>query len=318
MRTRRSRWAAALVAVLTALTTLLVGAQPAAAATSWHSGACTASDQNSVTMVIDFQKLGGSTIIRCAVGLPTGATGYQALQAIQMPLQGTVHDGPAFICRINNRPGPNETIPVTGDPTYKEDCVDTPPAKAYWSYWWAKKGQTAWTYSAFGAMTHRVEIGGFEGWSFSLNATASTNPAPRVKPGAPTVVKQGIASGTKYRLGSASKGGLKYSVGLEVARDAVGVPVQVRSTATITKISKAKAVQVDGLTLGTSSAAVLTKTAAVNSGAAGSATSVSAWKTLTPGSCVSFRTRGNFSVRWDDGGLSQFSVLSSLSQVCRA
>lgn len=65
--------------------------------------------------------------------------------------------------------------------SYTESCRRTPPAAAYWNYWQAANGG-AWSYSNYGAATAKVKLGGFEGWSFSLDKTASTNPQPRFTP----------------------------------------------------------------------------------------------------------------------------------------
>ncbi|SHJ33949.1 hypothetical protein SAMN05421803_105164 [Nocardiopsis flavescens] len=125
-------------------------------------------DGNGVTVVVDFQELGGDTIVRCAVG--DQETGHSALKNAGIEITGTNRWGEAFICRIEGRPGPES-----------EPCIDTPPASAYWSYWHAPNGG-AWTYSQWGAMNRKPPLGSFEGWSFSLNRTEDTNPPPRTDP----------------------------------------------------------------------------------------------------------------------------------------
>ncbi|WP_433158037.1 hypothetical protein [Kribbella sp. CA-247076] len=138
-----------------------------------------------VTVVIDFQALGGTTIVRCAPGpVGPGFTGHSALVDAGIQLQGTRRWGEAFICRLENRPGPNEVVPIAGRPKYKEPCIDTPPASGYWSYWHATNGGQ-WQYSQWGVKNRDAIRGGFEGWSFSLNATAQTNPKPRITPRRP-------------------------------------------------------------------------------------------------------------------------------------
>jgi hypothetical protein len=183
--TRRVRSAlaagAAVLAVSLAGAPVAAGAVPLLAAAGSHDGYCTAADPNSVTVVVDFQDLGGGLVIRCAIGLSSGAKGYAALLATGMNPAGTVHDGPAFVCRLLGRPSPTEVIAIPGNDRYTEQCVNTPPPAAYWSHWWATDGGY-WTYSQLGAMSSPVHFGGFEGWSFSHNATTSTNPAPRVAP----------------------------------------------------------------------------------------------------------------------------------------
>ncbi|WHT22599.1 ABC transporter substrate-binding protein [Crossiella sp. CA-258035] len=148
-------------------TTLLVfaGMAPVASAAG-RPGHCP--DGNGVTVIIDFQQLGGSTIVRCAVG--EQETGHAALRNAGIRIAGTNRWGEAFVCRIEGKPGPEA-----------EACIDTPPATAYWSYWHAPEGGQ-WTYSQYGVMNRKPPLGSFEGWSFSKDRTAETNPPPRLAP----------------------------------------------------------------------------------------------------------------------------------------
>ncbi|MFC5183219.1 ABC transporter substrate-binding protein [Actinomadura harenae] len=131
-----------------------------------------------VTVVVDFQALGGTTIVRCDPQAGRG-TGLDALKNAGFQIAGVQRWGEAFICRIENRPSAVEKIPIKGNSGYREACVDTPPASGYWSYWHAGNN-CAWEYSQWGVKNRDFVQGGFEGWSFSLNATADTNPKPRV------------------------------------------------------------------------------------------------------------------------------------------
>lgn len=132
---------------------------------------------------------------------------------------------------------------------------------------------------------------------------------------ADTVSGAGIISGNRYRYNVPSNGSISYAVSIQVRRDPTGAINAVRGAARISNVSKAKAVQVDGVTLGTSSAAVNSNGTDANSST--TAISYTPWRSVAPGTCTSYRARGNFSVRWNDGGLSRFSILSPLTQVCR-
>lgn len=132
-----------------------------------------------------------------------------------------------------------------------------------------------------------------------------------------TVTGQGTVTANKYRAGVAANGGVNIAAGVQVSRDATNTIVAVRGAGRISKLSKATVVQIDSIVLGTSTAAVLSKTTPVNSGAATSALSETVWRTVAKGSCASYRVRVSYSVRWTDGALSKFSVLSPLTQVCR-
>ncbi|WP_409492993.1 ABC transporter substrate-binding protein [Amycolatopsis sp. cmx-11-12] len=135
-------------------------------------------DATGVTVVVDFQQLGGTTIVRCNPQ-PTRGTGLDALKGAGFQIAGAQRWGEAFICRVENRPSAAENVPIAGREKYRELCIDTPPAQAYWSYWHASNN-CAWDYSQWGVKNRDFTPGGFEGWSFSLNATAESNPIPRV------------------------------------------------------------------------------------------------------------------------------------------
>lgn len=158
----------------------LVTAVPSQAETATHTttagsarlgtaGYCPTS--NGVTVVVDYQDLGGATEIRCAPGAQ--ATGLAALQNAGFTVTGTQRWGLAFVCRINGKPT-----------AATEPCVNTPPTTAYWGYWHAANGGS-WTFSTAGASSYKPALGSFEGWSFSKNKTATTNPKPRVTPRRP-------------------------------------------------------------------------------------------------------------------------------------
>lgn len=136
-----------------------------------------------VTVVVDFQQLGGTPIVRCAPG-DEPRTGLEALQDAGFQVEGTQRWGDAFVCRVEARPAAAEELPVEGAEGYRESCVDTPPTGAYWSYWQAEDGG-AWSYSAEGAASQQAASGGFEGWSFALNETQGSAPAPGVAPDLP-------------------------------------------------------------------------------------------------------------------------------------
>lgn len=135
---------------------------------------------------------------------------------------------------------------------------------------------------------------------------------------ADTVTGAGIVSGPRYRGGVQSEGEINYGVSIQVNKDSTGAITAVRGAVRITKVSKAKAVQIDTVVLGTSTAAVLANNSAVNSGSGPSALSYTPWRGVAPGTCTDYRTRANFSVRWADGALSKFFVLSPLTRVCRS
>ncbi|UDY37421.1 hypothetical protein [Dermatobacter hominis] len=138
-----------------------------------------------MTVVIDFQDLGGGIWVRCAPG--PSATGFEALQRAGVPFTTTVRF-PGFLCRIDGRPA--------ADP-----CQTTSPASAYWSYWIAPRGG-AWCYSSLGGANRNPPEGSVEGWSFSLGRGTDAIPPPRFAPparvpGAPASLPGGECDAAK-------------------------------------------------------------------------------------------------------------------------
>lgn len=159
-----------LVPLLVVAGFLSPGLQPAALAAPSNGtpGYCT--DSTGVTVVVDFQELGGGVVVRCFPQPTSSSTGLSALQGAGFTPTGTIRSGLGFICRIEGKPAKAD-----------EPCIDTPPATAYWSYWYAPNGGS-WKYSNLGVSNHKVILGGFEGWSFAKDKTAATLSPPRVAP----------------------------------------------------------------------------------------------------------------------------------------
>ncbi|MFJ3876389.1 prenyltransferase/squalene oxidase repeat-containing protein [Streptomyces sp. NPDC090077] len=108
-------------------------------------------------VAVDFGPFGGKVEKGCDT---TPTTGYELLQTAGFSMTGTVHDGPAFICRIGKGAGTQYPTPA------KEACVLTPQATAYWSYWTASPGQRKWSYSQLGAMARKPGPGDVEAWVY--------------------------------------------------------------------------------------------------------------------------------------------------------
>lgn len=180
----RSRPARLLVAVLVALGGIVAFAPNAPRAAAWSDGPCPTAA--GVTVVIDFQDLGGGIWLRCAPGAV--GSGLEALQQAGISWTPAVRFA-GFVCRINDKPSAGGT-PMSDGSTLRDPCITTSPAEAYWSYWTAPRGGN-WCYSSLGGGNRTPPQGTVEGWSFSYKRTASTSPPPRMAPpawvpGAPT------------------------------------------------------------------------------------------------------------------------------------
>ncbi len=151
-----------LVAAILAVGFLLVPGPPSAAGSD---GPCPGTI--GVTVVVDYQALGGGVVVRCAVSSP--ATGFKALIAAGF-LIVEVRNVPGFLCRIDGSPGLD-----------RDACINTPPASAYWSYWHAARGG-AWSSSQEGGKTRKPTVGSVEGWSFSDDGSPGAASPPRIDP----------------------------------------------------------------------------------------------------------------------------------------
>ncbi|MGZ9935223.1 hypothetical protein ACXNSR_35720 [Streptomyces sp. NC-S4] len=148
-------------------------AAPAGAAPQ-PMGQCTTS--SGVVLAVDFSRWGGPVYRSCGT---TPTTGYELLNQGGWATTGTGHDGPAFICRIGysgHQGGRQFPTPQ------EDDCVLTPPASAYWSYWHANPGQNTWEYSRLGAMLYRPKPGSVDLWIFGGTNVEGTEGKPTVTP----------------------------------------------------------------------------------------------------------------------------------------
>ncbi|WUT00728.1 hypothetical protein OHA46_30355 [Streptomyces sp. NBC_00708] len=163
-----------------AVVALLLGAAapaanaPSAAADPQPMGRCTTT--SGVVLAVDFSHWGGPVYRSCGT---TPTTGYELLNQGGWRTTGTGHDGPAFICRIGysgHQGGKQYPTPQ------QEDCVLTPPASAYWSYWHADPGASTWEYSQLGAMLYKPKPGSVDLWIFGGTDIGGTKGRPTLTP----------------------------------------------------------------------------------------------------------------------------------------
>nr|WP_251829690.1 hypothetical protein [Streptomyces sp. ATCC 21386] len=137
-------------------------------------GRCTTS--SGVVLAVDFSHWGGPVYRSCGT---TPTTGYELLNQGGWRTTGTGHDGPAFICRIGySGHQRGKQYPTAA----QDDCVLTPPASAYWSYWHADPGADDWTYSQLGAMLYKPKPGSVDLWIFGGTDIEGTEGRPKVTP----------------------------------------------------------------------------------------------------------------------------------------
>ncbi|WP_333742916.1 MULTISPECIES: hypothetical protein [Streptomyces] len=157
------------------LTTAALGttASPAAADPQ-PMGRCTTT--SGVVLAVDFSDWGGPVYRSCGT---TPTTGYELLNQGGWRTTGTGHDGPAFVCRIGYSGYQNgKQFPTAAE----DDCVLTPPASAYWSYWHADPGANTWEYSQLGAMLYKPKPGSVDLWIFGGTDIGGTKGRPTLTP----------------------------------------------------------------------------------------------------------------------------------------
>ncbi|MER5771126.1 prenyltransferase/squalene oxidase repeat-containing protein [Streptomyces sp. NPDC001985] len=135
---------------------------------------CTAT--RGAIVAVDFGPFGGGVARGCDT---TPTTGYELLREAGFTTAGTGHDGPAFICRIGHGSfdsGRQYPTPAT------EDCVLTPQATAYWSYWVASRDASEWSYSHHGAMDRRPKPGDVDAWVYGGTDVGGSTGKPDFSP----------------------------------------------------------------------------------------------------------------------------------------
>ncbi|WP_256106178.1 prenyltransferase/squalene oxidase repeat-containing protein [Streptomyces sp. ODS05-4] len=127
-------------------------------------------------VAVDFGPFGGPVQPGCD---PDPTLGIELLEAAGFTTQGTVKDGPGFLCRFGHPDvdgGKQYPTPDT------EPCTITPPAQAYWSYWHASRGERTWKYSSLGVLTRPVKPGDVEAWVFGATSIGGGTGGPKFTP----------------------------------------------------------------------------------------------------------------------------------------
>ena len=141
----RLRHAAAVAGVVLAV--LPSSASPAGAepAGSGEAEAGCAADE--VTVVVDFNELGGDTRLACH---PKGGTAAQVFEDTGFPLTYTRAPGmQGFVCSVSG-------LPKDGP------CTE---GDSYWSLWWSE-GSDDWAYATLGVDQLEIEPGGYVGFAW--------------------------------------------------------------------------------------------------------------------------------------------------------
>lgn len=192
-RVTRARGAQVAAAFVLAAVAPLVPASRAAAGTCAGSG---------VTVVVDYNELGGRTKVVCAAEAG-GATAARAFvdAGYRLEYQPQLQD---FVCRLSGRP--------TDRP-----CTD---ASSYWSLWWADGPSGEWTYSTLGVTSLKVPQGGYVGFAWHEGDDEVRPPDVRLGGGRPADATTGAAAQSAQDSGDPS-GGDSHSTWAALALAAV-------------------------------------------------------------------------------------------------
>lgn len=151
------------------------------------AGAATATDcSTGVIVAVDLSQWeSGVTDAVCDTILPANAA--YALVATGFNPTPVSDYGLAFICQIAGADGVEYPQGA--------DCSTTPPANAYWSFWFADAGQDSWTYSNVGAMSLQPQPGSVEAWVFG-GETGGSQPSGLPSPDAVRTATTQFVTGT--------------------------------------------------------------------------------------------------------------------------
>ena len=147
---------------------------PTAASTPAPAASATASDCDGVGVVVDFGSLDGEGVSAC-VDATSDVAATSALDQAGVTTEGSVEWGDQIVCRVNERPGADETVEVEGEASFVESCQSMPPAYAYWALWVKPAADGEWEYAQEGLGTLQLE----PGQSIGLVYTTGTGTEPQ-------------------------------------------------------------------------------------------------------------------------------------------
>lgn len=131
------------------------------------AGACTG-----VEIIVDFGVLDEPSLNECGDAGPAA----DAVADVGIATEGTVDWGDQIVCRVNDRPAPDETVEVEGEAPFVEACQSMPAATAYWALWVKLAADAEWEYAQEGLSTLQVEAGQSLGLVYTTG-TESTPPS---------------------------------------------------------------------------------------------------------------------------------------------
>lgn len=154
-----------IIARLVAVALVAAAASLAVPSPAAYAAPCTG--DSGVSVVVDFNGLGGGVQQVCVSG-GGGDSASSLFPAAGFTLNYASRQ-PGFVCRVQGKPA--------SDP-----CVNTAPADAFWGLWWSDGDASSWTFSSLGAASLKIPNGGMV--AFSWDAESGTAP-PSASPSHP-------------------------------------------------------------------------------------------------------------------------------------
>ena len=143
-------------------------------AASAEASADSGADCDGVAVIVDFGTLDAEGESAC-VDATSAIAATAALDEAGVTTEGSVEWGDQIVCRVNDRPGPDETVDVEGEASFVESCQSMPPAYAYWALWVKPTADGEWEYAQEGLGTLQVEPGQSVGLVYT---TGTETPTP--------------------------------------------------------------------------------------------------------------------------------------------
>lgn len=120
----------------------------------------------------------------------------------------------------------------------------------------------------------------------------------------------------RYRGGVASQGGVRVIIGMEAMRNSKGQTTTLRSRASIRRLSKVSVVTIERVRFQRAGTTLRDVKKPVSTTGSDTVQAVSGWTSVPAGSCASYRTVADLTVRWSSGSQSRIVETSPYTRVC--
>lgn len=128
-----------------------------------------------VNIVVDYGILDDSGLTVCA-DTTESILASEAIASTNITTTGNADYGDAVVCRVNARPGDEETVTVEGQEPFIEPCSAMSPAYAFWALWVKEAPDAEWAFAMEGLGTLKVEPGQSIGFVYTTGT--GTEPQP--------------------------------------------------------------------------------------------------------------------------------------------